>query len=47
MVVGPDPEKVRPLPSGELRRLDSAFFTVNGVISVVFFGFVAADVLLG
>jgi 4-hydroxybenzoate polyprenyltransferase len=35
---------VRP---GDLRRLDAAFFTVNGVISVVFFGFVAADVLLG
>jgi 4-hydroxybenzoate polyprenyltransferase len=29
---------VRP---GDLRRLDAAFFTVNGVISVVFFGFVA------
>ncbi len=35
---------VRP---GDLRRLDAAFFTVNGVISVVFFAFVAADVLLG
>jgi 4-hydroxybenzoate polyprenyltransferase len=34
---------VRP---GDLNRLDSAFFTVNGVISVVFFGFVAGDVLL-
>jgi 4-hydroxybenzoate polyprenyltransferase len=34
---------VRP---GDLRRLDAAFFTVNGVISVVFFAFVAADVLL-
>ncbi|HSF61888.1 MAG TPA: UbiA-like polyprenyltransferase [Gaiellaceae bacterium] len=31
---------------GDLRRLDSAFFTLNGVISVVFFVFVAADVLL-
>ena len=31
----------------DLRRLDAAFFTLNGVISVVFFGFVAADVLLG
>jgi 4-hydroxybenzoate polyprenyltransferase len=31
---------------GDLRRLDAAFFTVNGVISVVFFAFVAADVLL-
>ena len=34
---------VRP---GDLRRLDAAFFTVNGVISVVFFGFVAGAVLL-
>jgi 4-hydroxybenzoate polyprenyltransferase len=29
----------------DLTRLDAAFFTVNGVISVVFFGFVLADVL--
>ena len=35
---------VRP---GDLRRLDAAFFTVNGVVSLVFFAFVAADVLLG
>ena len=28
-----------------LRRLDAAFFTVNGVISIVFFSFVALDVL--
>ncbi len=34
---------VRP---GDLRRLDSAFFTLNGVISVVFFAFVALDVLV-
>lgn len=34
---------VRP---GDLRRLDAAFFTVNGVISIVFFAFVFADVLL-
>jgi len=34
---------VRP---GELRRLDAAFFTMNGVISVVFFAFVALDVLV-
>ena len=34
---------VRP---GDLRRLDAAFFTVNGLISVVFLGFVLADVLL-
>jgi len=33
---------VRP---GELRRLDAAFFTVNGVISVVFFGFVLLDAI--
>jgi 4-hydroxybenzoate polyprenyltransferase len=33
---------VRP---GDLRRLDAAFFTVNGVISVVFFAFVLVDVL--
>jgi 4-hydroxybenzoate polyprenyltransferase len=35
---------VRP---GDLRRLDAAFFTLNGVISVVFFGFVALEVLVG
>jgi 4-hydroxybenzoate polyprenyltransferase len=34
---------VRP---GDLRRLDAAFFTVNGVISVVFLVFVALDTLL-
>ncbi|HET8652912.1 MAG TPA: UbiA-like polyprenyltransferase [Gaiellaceae bacterium] len=34
---------VRP---GDLRRLDAAFFTVNGVISVVFCGFVLVDVLV-
>ncbi|MDX6511272.1 MAG: 4-hydroxybenzoate polyprenyltransferase, partial [Gaiellaceae bacterium] len=28
----------------DLRRLDAAFFTVNGVISVVFFVFVLAEV---
>jgi 4-hydroxybenzoate polyprenyltransferase len=33
---------VRP---GDLRRLDAAFFTVNGVISIVFACFVALDVL--
>ena len=33
---------VRP---GDLRRLDAAFFTVNGVISIVFLGFVLLDVL--
>jgi 4-hydroxybenzoate polyprenyltransferase len=30
----------------DLRRMNAAFFTLNGVISVVFFGFVAADILL-
>jgi 4-hydroxybenzoate polyprenyltransferase len=34
---------VRP---GDLRRLDAAFFSVNGVISIVYFAFVAADVLV-
>jgi 4-hydroxybenzoate polyprenyltransferase len=34
---------VRP---GDLRRLDAAFFTMNGLISVVFCGFVALDTLL-
>jgi len=34
---------VRP---GDLHRLDAAFFTLNGVISVVFFAFVALDVLV-
>jgi len=31
---------------GDLRRLNAAFFTMNGVISMVFFCFVAADLLL-
>jgi 4-hydroxybenzoate polyprenyltransferase len=34
---------VRP---GDLRRLDAAFFTVNGVISVVYFAFVALDTIV-
>jgi 4-hydroxybenzoate polyprenyltransferase len=33
---------VRP---GDLRRLDTAFFTMNGVISVAFFLFVLGDSL--
>jgi 4-hydroxybenzoate polyprenyltransferase len=33
---------VRP---GDLRRLDTAFFTMNGVISVAFFAFVLGDAL--
>jgi 4-hydroxybenzoate polyprenyltransferase len=31
---------VRP---GDLRRLNAAFFTVNGLISVMFFAFVLAE----
>jgi 4-hydroxybenzoate polyprenyltransferase len=34
---------VRP---GDLRRLDMAFFTMNGVISLVFCGFVIADAIV-
>ena len=30
---------------GDLRRMNAAFFTLNGIISVLFFVFVAADVL--
>ena len=30
----------------DLRRLNAAFFTMNGVIAIVFFGFVAADLWL-
>jgi 4-hydroxybenzoate polyprenyltransferase len=30
----------------DLRRLNAAFFTMNGVIAVVFFAFIAADLLL-
>jgi 4-hydroxybenzoate polyprenyltransferase len=30
----------------DLRRMNAAFFMLNGVISVVFFGFIAVDVLL-
>jgi 4-hydroxybenzoate polyprenyltransferase len=33
---------VRP---GDLRRLDAAFFTMNGVIAIIFLAFVLADVL--
>jgi 4-hydroxybenzoate polyprenyltransferase len=32
--------------SKDLSKLNAAFFTMNGVISVVFFAFVAADILL-
>jgi 4-hydroxybenzoate polyprenyltransferase len=31
----------------DLRRLNAAFFTMNGVISMVFLGFVATDLWLG
>jgi 4-hydroxybenzoate polyprenyltransferase len=31
----------------DLRRMNAAFFLLNGIISVVFFGFVAAAVFLG
>lgn len=31
----------------DLRRMNAAFFTLNGVISVVFFCFVASDVIVG
>jgi 4-hydroxybenzoate polyprenyltransferase len=44
VLLGYEHSIVRP---GDLRRLDAAFFTVNGVISIVFSAFVAADVLLG
>jgi 4-hydroxybenzoate polyprenyltransferase len=41
-LLGYEHSLVRP---GDLRRLDAAFFTVNGVISIVFLAFVVADVL--
>ena len=31
---------------GDTHRLDAAFFTMNGIISAAFFGFVLADVIL-
>jgi len=30
----------------DLRRMDAAFFTMNGIVSVLYFGFVATDILL-
>jgi 4-hydroxybenzoate polyprenyltransferase len=33
------------LSSNDLRKLNAAFFTMNGVISVVFFAFIAGDLL--
>jgi 4-hydroxybenzoate polyprenyltransferase len=41
-LLGYEHSLVRP---GDLRRLDAAFFTVNGIISVVFLAFVLADTL--
>ena len=29
----------------DLRRMNAAFFTMNGLISVVFYAFIAADIL--
>jgi 4-hydroxybenzoate polyprenyltransferase len=43
ILLGYEHSIVRP---GDLRRLDAAFFTLNGVISVVFFAFVVLDVLV-
>ena len=40
------PTSTRSFGRANLRRLDAAFFTMNGVISVVFFVFVALDVLV-
>jgi 4-hydroxybenzoate polyprenyltransferase len=42
-LLGYEHSLVRP---GDLRRLDAAFFTVNGVISVVFLVFVAIDTII-
>jgi 4-hydroxybenzoate polyprenyltransferase len=42
LLLGYEHSLVRP---GDLRRLDAAFFTMNGIISVAFFAFVLADVL--
>jgi 4-hydroxybenzoate polyprenyltransferase len=42
VLLGYEHSLVRP---GDLRRLDAAFFTVNGVVSIVFLAFVLADVL--
>lgn len=42
VLLGYEHSLVRP---GDLRRLDAAFFTMNGVISVAFFAFVLVDVV--
>jgi len=31
---------------GDLRRMNAAFFTMNGLISIVFFIFVGTDILM-
>ena len=36
----------REAPDFTLRRLDAAFFLVNGIISVTFFGFVLVDAIV-
>ena len=43
LLLGYEHSLVRP---GDLRRLDAAFFAMNGVISLFFFCFVALDLLL-
>jgi 4-hydroxybenzoate polyprenyltransferase len=43
ILLGYEHSIVRP---GDLRRLDAAFFTVNGVLSAVFFAFVGLDTLV-
>ncbi|MCP9486743.1 MAG: putative 4-hydroxybenzoate polyprenyltransferase [Gaiellaceae bacterium MAG52_C11] len=43
-LLGYEHSLVRP---GDFRRLDAAFFTVNGVISVIFFAFVLLDSIVG
>jgi 4-hydroxybenzoate polyprenyltransferase len=43
LLLGYEHSLVRP---GDLRRLDTAFFTMNGLISVVFAAFVIADVAI-
>ncbi|HMK48953.1 MAG TPA: hypothetical protein VK435_02780, partial [Thermodesulfovibrionales bacterium] len=35
------------IKADDLSRLNMAFFTMNGVISVLMFGFVAAEVIFG
>jgi 4-hydroxybenzoate polyprenyltransferase len=42
LLLGYEHSLIRP---GDLRRLDAAFFTINGIVSLVFFAFVALSVL--